>query len=112
METKPITKTTAIAIFLAFTMSYFMRQPKTVTKEIPAPPASCDYTQWRELKTKDDVVINKAGAGYQICADLVKAALDRDVAALEKGTKAMETMALEVTELGNERMVILSELGY
>ena len=67
---------------------------------------------WRELKEVDDRGFSTLGIALKLSAEGITAAFNHDVADLDKVTRLVNANNLVFNGITNERLSILSELGY
>ena len=80
-------------------------QPIVVTKQ-------ADLTNWKDLKSEDDMIFTLAGSGFGVCSDSIQAASAGDSAKMDQDTKSFSSIIDKLDSLKNERQATLNKLGY
>lgn len=67
---------------------------------------------WEQVKKIDDSMLSIAGDGFVTCSYIIDAVSTKNAAAIQSGTRKVNDMAKQVTELGGKRQGLLEQLGY
>lgn len=92
-----------------FVMSSKDTTVKEVVKEVPA---TCDYSDWKDLKEIDDTAIGYSVDVIGLCSEGFIAVSNFDINGMESVTNRINAMTPKIEAIGDKRLDVLEKLGY
>lgn len=110
-------KQTAAAIIISFIAGMILvPKGKTETIEVPEQCEECSTMEnieiWMDLKAIDDRAFDVTSDAILACSDMIEAQMDSDIDGMTKALEEIEELTPQISTIVDDRLEILSELGY